>query len=122
MTDAHYSRLLQYCHDICRSLERLERKVEFMSPALQALADQVTAITTERQAVLALLQSLADKLAAAAGSGDADAIAKLSAELKQDADAMASAVLANTPSAPPPDPTPAPVPTATAVDTAPKTA
>jgi hypothetical protein len=83
-------------HKITAVLERIER----MSPALQALSDQVAANKAVTDSAVALIKGLSAQIAA--GAGDAAAMTQLAADLHAQADALGAAVSANTPAAPAP--------------------
>ena len=67
------------------------------SPEMQALIDQATANESAEQSAVDLLNSLAARVAAAAG--DKAATTAIANELKASADALGAAVVANTPTA-----------------------
>ncbi len=69
--------------------------------AMDDLRAQVTRITTQDQAIIALCKGLSAQLKAANAAGDSAAIEELANQLAADADAVAADVAANTPPAPP---------------------
>ncbi len=89
-----------------RQLDRIAKDNERMTPALQALAEQVSANTAVVNSAVALIKGLADAMQAS--KDDPAAIAALTAEIHAASDALGSAVAANTPATPAPAEAPAP--------------
>jgi hypothetical protein len=80
---------------------------QHMDQELQALRDEVTAVTEGQDAALAVINGINDRIAAAVAAAQAagatpeqlQAITDLTASLRQHADPLAAAVVANTPAA-----------------------
>lgn len=71
-----------------------------MTAEFDALTAEVARNTTEDQSVIALVNGLADQIAAL--KDDPAALQALADQLRASNDAVAAAIAANTPSAPPP--------------------
>lgn len=76
-----------------------------MQEALDALSAEVARNTTVDESAIALINGLADQIAALAQEGNVQAILDLVTKLKADSDGLAAAVTANTPQEPGPGPT-----------------
>ena len=82
---------------VLAKLDVLTQKEKQMALTLDALTAQVTANTSAEASAIALIQGLADQIAAA--SGNQAAVDALAVQLKASADALGAAVVANTPAA-----------------------
>jgi uncharacterized membrane protein len=71
-----------------------------MQEAMDALTAEVTRNTTVDESAIALINGLADQIAALAQEGNVQAILALTAKMKADSDGLAAAVTANTPATP----------------------
>ena len=102
-------------------LSNISRKESTMTQELHDLTAEVAAATSIEASAVALIEGLADQLAAA--GTDPVALSNLTASLKSSADALAAAVAANTsgtpPATAPADPTAPTDPTAPADPTSP---
>jgi len=83
---------------LIQSIEILNQRIDQMSLDLSVLVDEVAALQTVEASAVALIQKLADEVAA--NAGNPEAVAEIAAKIKAASDALSAAVAANTSAAP----------------------